>query len=460
MNLRRPASITARLTLGLGAIALLVFSASGVLLQRSLASDLAAADLDLLRGKAQLVLHFIEEARKSRDAPSLQHHLNDLSMGHPGLHIWVQSASGETVYGGALPAPKADPEHAQFIRVALGDSAQLDAWDTRLSDLPPWPGGLMRVGIDTGPRLRLLAVHRNTLVAVCALGVVLTVALSGVVIGRGLAAVKRLSADASEITPELLGKRLSKTPSGHELEGLVQAFNGVLDRLEGAYAQMEAFNANVAHELRTPLATMINGIQVTLSARRSGEELKEMLASTLEDLERMNALVSDMLFLARADRGHRAPDLESVDLAAEADRTVHYCDALLQEAGVRARRTGRGTASCNPSLVRRALVNLLLNAIRYTPSGEEVVVEIEQSAARVRIAVFNPGPEISADVRARMFERFFHTDASPTNTGEGHGLGLSIVAAIARMHRGRVFAEYNGVGNRIGLEIPVSPASS
>ena len=454
----RPGSITARLTLGLGVIALGVFSVSGVLLHRSLASDLAAADLESLHGKTQLVLHFIDEARKSQDAETLKHHLGDLSMGHVGLHIWLQSASGDTVYGGALPAPAADPETAQFTRVALGDGARLDALDTRLPDLPPWPRGLVRVGIDTQPRLRLLAIHRNTLLSVCALGIVLTVVLSGLAIGRGLATVKRLSADASEITPEQLDKRLSDTPNDHELEGLVQAFNAVLDRLEAAYAQMEAFNANVAHELRTPLATMINGIQVTLSGRRANEELKEALASTLEDLEQMNALVSDMLFLARADRGHRAQGLESVDLGAEADRTLRYCDALLQEAGVSARRVGAAVVSCNPPLIHRALVNLLLNAIRYTPRGKEVLVEIEPSTACVRIAVFNPGLEIATAVHARMFDRFFRADTTPARAGEGQGLGLSIVAAIARMHGGRVFAEFTGAGNRIGLEIP-APSS-
>lgn len=457
----RPGSITARLTLGLGVIALSVFSASGILLHRSLASDLEAADLESLHGKTQLVLHFIDEARKSRDARALEHHLDDLSMGHVGLHIWLQSASGDTVYGKALPTPQPDPETVQFNQVVLSDGARLDALDTRLSDLPPWPRGLLRVGIDTQPRLRLLAIHRNTLLAVCALGIALTVVLSGLAIGRGLATVKRLSADASEITPELPGKRLSDTPHDHELKGLIHAFNAVLDRLESAYVQMEEFNANVAHELRTPLATMINGIQVMLSGRRAGEELREALASTLEDLEQMNALVGDMLFLARADRGHRAQGLESVDLGAEADRALRYCDALLQEAGVSAVREGAAVMSCNPPLIRRALVNLLVNAIRYTPRGKEVLVEIQSATAWVRITVFNPGLEIPAAVHARMFDRFFRADAEPARAGEGQGLGLSIVKAIARMHGGRVFAEYSGGGNRIGLEIPAhSPGSA
>ena len=221
---------------------------------------------------------------------------------------------------------------------------------------------------------------------------------------------------------------------------------------------MEAFNANVAHELRTSLATVINGAQVLLSDRRSAEELAYGLASTLEDLEQMNALVNDMLFLARADQGDRAQGIEPVDLGIEADRSLRFCDALLHEAGITARRAGTTIASCNPALIRRAVVNLVVNALRYTPRGAELVVEVEQASGRVRLTVFNPGAEIPAGVRARMFDRFFRADTAPSGTSSGQGLGLAIVAAIARMHGGRVLAAYTGSGNRIGLEFPVRPS--
>ena len=454
----RPGSISARLTLGLGGIALLVFSVAGLLMHRSLARDLAAADREGLQGKVRVVMHFIEEARKSGDASALGHHLDDLLVGHTGMRIWVRSARGESIYGGLMPAPAADPQALSIADANLGDGTRLETVDARLPNLPPWPAGVVRVGIDTQPRQRLLASHRNTLIAICALGVLLTVGLSGLASGRALATVKRLSAEAAAITPDCLGERLSDATGDDEIKGLVQAFNAVLDRLEAAYAQMEAFNANVAHELRTSLATVINGAQVLLSDRRSAEELAYGLASTLEDLEQMNALVNDMLFLARADQGDRAQGIEPVDLGIEADRSLRFCDALLHEAGVTPRRAGTTIASCNPALIRRALVNLVVNALRYTPRGAELVVEVEQASGRVRLTVFNPGAEIPAGVRARMFDRFFRADTAPSGTSSGQGLGLAIVAAIARMHGGRVLAAYTGSGNRIGLEFPVRPS--
>lgn len=450
-----PGSITARLTLGLGAIALLVFSLAGVTLHRSLAIKLAAADHEGLRGKAQVVMHFIEEAKRSGDFRALNHHLDDLLIGHRGLRIWLQSGQGGSLYGGVMPAPAADLQAGSIFELNSSDGAQLEVLDTRLPELPPWPLTVVRVAIDTQPRRQLLATHRNTLISICALGVVLAAGLSRMALVRALAGVKRLSAEAAAITPDSRGMRLSDTPRDNELAGLVQAFNALLDRLEAAYDQMEAFNANVAHELRTSLATLINGAQVTLGGRRSTAELETGLASTLEDLEQMNALVNDMLFLARANQGDRAQGVELVDLGAEADRSFHYCDAVLQEAGVTARRRGSALASCNPALLRRALVNLLLNAIRYTPHGMEVVVEIDEVPHGTRLAVFNPGTKIPASVRARMFDRFFRANPARADGGEGHGLGLTIVAAIARMHGGQVFVAHDGGGNRIGLELPV-----
>ena len=117
----RSGSITTQLTLGLGAIALVVFSLAGALLHRSLASDLAAADQEGLRGKARVVMHFIEEARRSGETRALEHHLDDLLIGHKGLRIWLQSDRGDSLYGGVMPAPTADPQSGSVV--ALNASA-------------------------------------------------------------------------------------------------------------------------------------------------------------------------------------------------------------------------------------------------------------------------------------------------------------------------------------------------
>ena len=447
-------SIAVRLTLGLGLIALIVFVVAGVLLQRTLARDLAEADRQELRGKLGVVQHFFGEFARERDIQVLRHHLDDLGIGHSRLSIRVLASDASDVYRGAGLPVHENFDARGFGDVLRADGTRFETMQLVLGTESPWPGGRVVLGLDTRPRDQLLARHRNALIGVCALGVALTVGLSAMATWRGLAPVKRLSTQAGNITAHSLSIRLIDHHDAAELEGLVVAFNAVLDRLETAYQQSEAFSANVAHELRTPLATLVSGSQVMLSGNRTANELKEAIASNLEELQQMSQLVNDMLFLARADQGNRAQGLERTDLAAEADRTLKYCEPLLEQGGLTATRAGAASIDCNPALVRRALVNLLVNAIRHTNHGQHIEVAIEVRRADVALMVKNPGLPIPERIRARMFDRFFRADDARARAGESHGLGLTIVAAIARMHGGTVFAEYGGGANCVGFVIP------
>lgn len=450
MNLNR-ASIAARLMLGLGLVALLVFGAAGVWLQRALQTELEAADAAELRGKASVVQHFIEEAMHSGDRPHLFHHLDDLGIGHVRLYVWLHSASGESIYGKQSLTVRADG------RGLVGTQAvEADLLVQPLAADSPWPGGSVRLAMAVGPREALLRSHLATLAVVCAFGVGATVVLGWITTRRCLRVVTRLSDEARSITPQAPHARLTEPPPNVELTGLVRAFNLALDRLEEAYEQVRSFNANVAHELRTPLAALVTGTQVALATPRPREELLATLASNLEELELLNAIVSDMLFLSRADRGDRAEGLEAVDLGLEADKVIRYCEAMLHEAKVGAERIGDARTICNGPLVRRAIVNLLTNAIRHTAPGGKVGIRIDQLDGAVRVCADNPGEPIPQDVRSRMFDRFFRADPPRSRTRPGRGLGLAIVAAIARMHGGTVLSSRSGPNNRIGFTLPMS----
>ena len=449
-----PSSISARLTVGLGLIAVMVFSTTGLLLQQSLAKELKNAARDELKGKVGVVRHFIDEYARANDLPALRHHLDDMLIGHKGLSIRIRSSDTIDVYRGA-GLPVAAVSDVQGFGLARNkNGTDFETLRAPLGPDSPWPGGAIELGLNTQPREELLRRHRNALVGIGALGLALTVTLGAVATWRGLAPVKRLSRQAGRITAHSRDIRLTDPHDAAELDGLVKSFNAGLDRLDAAYRQMEAFSANVAHELRTPLATLISGSQLMLLEPRSVSELKELVGSNLEELQQMSQLVNDMLFLARADQGDRANGLAITDLAAEADRTLRYCEPLLDDAGLTATRIGSASFRCNTALIQRALVNLIVNAVQHTERGLSIVVRIEREGATVRISVENPAPSIPETTRVRMFDRFFRGDDARSWAGESHGLGLTIVAAVARMHGGTVFTDRAGDHNRVGLAVP------
>lgn len=443
-------SIGARLTLSLGIIALLVLTSAGVLLHRALAAKLSDADQLHLAGKLAAVNHLLETAAASADHQSIFHDLDDLKIGHAGLTISITLPTGQRMYGDA-------PIKVLDDRTALVGSAVVpaDFVTAVLSDASPWPGAVLTVAQELQARDELLRLQLATLLWVCAFGVLASVSLSWMVVAHCLRPLRLLSLEAGQISPRLPGKRLTVPTDDQELSALVRAINEVLDRLEVAYAHLQAFNANVAHELRTPLASLMTGTQVALTRGHSPRELRGALESNLEELSLLSSLVNDMLFLSRADSGDRADVLEHVPLGEVVDTVISYCEAVLQEARITATRSGDAATRCNRSLIYRALVNLLTNAVHHTESQGAIHIRIEVvSDSRVAVAVWNPGPPIRDAVRRQMFERFYSISSDRIRGDQGHGLGLAIVAAVARMHGGSVFERRQGAMNGIGFELP------
>jgi two-component system heavy metal sensor histidine kinase CusS len=269
--------------------------------------------------------------------------------------------------------------------------------------------------------------------------------------------LQQLSAEARALRPKTLSQRLRADRLPVELEDLTIAFNGALGRLEDAYTQLEGFNADVAHELRTPLANLIGGTQVALSRPRSAAEFQETLQSNLEELERLRSIVNDMLFLARADQGEAATGLTAADVAHEVAVTIEFFEPLLDETGASVVIEGelRAQATMNIALFRRALSNLLQNAIEHSGAGARLVVTITQRAGAIWIAVTNPGTPIGESHLPRLFDRFYRVDSSRHDAGElhGHGLGLAIVKAVAAMHGGSTLATSGGGVTTIAFSV-------
>jgi len=337
------------------------------------------------------------------------------------------------------------PEHPYPLKVLL---TELPAKDQR----PPLR---FMIGIDTET---FHETQHNLLIALVSLaiiGVLMASALGYWVARIGLKPLIKLSHEAQRLAPPLRAGRLRMSPLPPELEQFVESFNSTLERVEQAYSRLESFNADVAHELRSPLTNLIGQTQVALTRGRSAEHYFEVLQSNLEELERLRSIINDMLFLASADRGSKATKLTETSLADEVATTLEYLDFILEDAQVQVHVSGDAQVRIEIAHLRRALINLLSNAVQHTEPGKVIEVHIEVEEHQVSIGVANPGSPIASEHLPRLFERFYRVDASRSNSGNNHGLGLAIVKAIALMHGGDVFVRSDRGMNTFGIHLPV-----
>lgn len=256
------------------------------------------------------------------------------------------------------------------------------------------------------------------------------------------------------MSPGALHTRLSMRVPVQELQPSLDQFNRLMDRVEGAYLQLESFNADVAHELRTPLSVLIGQTEVALSRQRGVEDLQEILQSNLEELQRLARMVQDMLFLSRADRGEVARRGEPVSLAAIVREVIDFHEAALDERGLAVAVQGDADARIDENLFKQAVSNLLDNAARYAAPGSAILIAVRQEEDRaVSVSVQNHGATISGEHLPRLFDRFFRIEPARADGAASHGLGLAIVAAIARMHAGSTLAASRDGVTRIGFRI-------
>ncbi|MDM0047017.1 heavy metal sensor histidine kinase [Variovorax dokdonensis] len=292
-----------------------------------------------------------------------------------------------------------------------------------------------------------------TLAAAAVLGSFIVSLTGALLVQRGLRPLKRLAEETGAAGPDRPGLQINALHYAKELRPWIVQFNGLLGRVEAAYAQLEAFNADVAHELRTPLANMIAQAEIELGRDRNRSELKEVLESQLEEARRLTGIVTDMLFMSQADRGAKARRTAPRSLADQVLAVAEFQEAVLEDAGISLVVEGEARVPMDVGLVRRAVSNLISNAQRYAERGSVIKVIIERQGDAIRLAVQNHGTAIQPEALPRLFERFYRADASRAESATHHGLGLAIVAAIARMHGGTTFAECEHGLTTIGLTL-------
>jgi two-component system heavy metal sensor histidine kinase CusS len=243
---------------------------------------------------------------------------------------------------------------------------------------------------------------------------------------------------AAAITPAQLDSRMDNRDTPVELQQLGEAYNAMLDRLADGYQRLTQFSADLAHEIRTPVGSLMGHCQVALRQARTEDEYQALLASNLEELERISRMVESILFLARADEAQAALNRQTLDLADEMQRVAGYFEGLAEEREITLHTEGDARIEADPLLLRRALSNLVANAIRYADEGSEIKIRVIESGQHCRIEVENQGPTLDDVTLGKLFDRFYRGDASRHQSSDSNGLGLAIVAAIMQLHGGEV----------------------
>ena len=440
-------SIVYRLTLLFASASTAVLLVLGLLIGNSVEHHFEVQDMEVLTGKLELTRHALEKVRSQSDLDALPQQLDDSLVGHHGLAVIVVAPSGQTLFvtsGAEFPqvllARSADMTNSRPIiwkskdRIPLrGISAMVK---TGIEGAKP---AVVAVATDISKHEHFMSWFRFTLWSVVILAALMTGFLGWVAVRRGLAPLHAIKLEAAAITADRLHSRLATESIPIELVDLAETLNQMLARLEDSFRRLSDFSSDIAHELRTPVSNLLTQTQVMLLRVRTIDEYQDVLASNAEELERMAKMIADMLFLAKADNNLVVPNLEAVDLRAEAEGLASFYEAVAEENSVALTVDGSATVTGDRLMLRRAIGNLLSNAFGHTPRGGYVRIQIGKNEDRMAtIQVENSGETISPEHLPRLFDRFYRADPSRKRLADGVGLGLALTRSIIQAHGGSV----------------------
>ena len=455
----RRLSLTSRLTIFFIALASSVIL--GLALLFMVEADRHFVDLDsaALDDKKHLIEGILASSRSHEEARS---RLNEALSHHHSLYALVKGPQGEKLYqtnGYSGPTTQ-----ASFI--TNDDGHGLQSWRSggREFHEMSFTAGMVQgmagplqisLAVDTQHHQEFMRELRRSIAIYAVLAILLSGFLAWFAAHQGMSPLRAMKRRAAAVTGQQLQERMPEDAVPIEMADLARELNEMLGRLQNDFKQLADFAADLAHELRTPISNLLTQTQVTLSTQRDLKTYQDTLASNAEELQRLARVVSDMLLLAKTERGVDLPHKESFSAAQEARELVEFYEAVADEKRILMSVEGDGRIYGDRLMFRRALSNLLSNALRHAPVGGVVGVRIESSSRGIEVTVKNTGKEIPLDVQQRVFERFYRADSARRHpASDGAGLGLSITKAIVEAHGGAVSATSDREWTRFRLVFP------
>ncbi|QQJ99137.1 heavy metal sensor histidine kinase [Burkholderia ambifaria] len=463
-----PYSLLRRLTLAFAAVAALVFALTGAYLYRSLSAELTRRDDIEIAGKLN---QFLQLARSSGSTAALRADpavFHEVLLSHPGVYLGIYDAANRPLVehtdeaGNTLASVIARPRPADAAAASpftcsppgIGTSRCVRARAT----LPSGETIQVALARTATDRQSLLESYRVDIWLAAALGALLVGALGYAVASRGLRPVESLGRQTSRIEAHNLNARLDARGGPVELHELATSVNRMLDRLERAFVRLSQFSSDLAHDMRTPLANVISSSQVTLSRARTTEEYEALIDSNIEECERLQRMIENMLFLARTDNARQHLKTVELDAGAELRRLASYFQALADEAGVHLAVQGEAPVVADATLFRRAVSNLASNALEHAQAGSTIELTVSTRPGYAVVEVTNRGAAIPPEQMERIFERFYRIDSSRHGAARNAGLGLAIVKSIIELHRGKVEVESRDGRTTFALYFPAPAA--
>ena len=463
-------SLTARLTLLFAAGASVVLLALGWLISGSIERHFEDLDREALQAKLMLARHAIAQVSSPAELTRLPLQLGVSASGHhdllmqitgPDHHIILAAPNGEFSgdWQSSDPTKSLDSQSAQMLQWSQGGHSYRGMQATLPTAMPGTAPLEVAVAVDIAHHQVFMDNLLHTLWLFVGGAALATGLLGWFAASRGLAPLKTMRARAAQVTAHTLDQRLPTDAVPAELADLATTLNDMLARLEEAFRRLSDFSSDIAHELRTPVSNLMTQTQVSLSRERDAASYREILESNAEEFERLGRMIANMLFLAKADNALASSqpllEREPVDLAQAARDLFDFYEALSEERGVRLQLRGEAHTLGDRLMLRRALSNLLSNALRYTLRGGTVLVTLSQRDGVAELSVQNPGDTIAPQHLAHLFDRFYRADpARNSASGEGTGLGLAITQAIVLAHQGSIRVRSDNALTCFTLSLP------
>jgi heavy metal sensor kinase len=439
-------SVRFRLSAWYAAIVAVVFAVAAIGTWLALRASIhETADKDL-RSRLKFVRTFLEGQKVEAEPGPMTDELGELEAAAPaGTNIRIADSKGRWIYRAPSTKGWSPDAPAPADLPARGRTETIVANGTSVRVLSaPVPPGVLQIGIAIDEYYDMLGDFTWTVAFASPLLLLLASAAGYWMSGRALRPVDQITRTARQIGAENLSERLPLRGTGDELDRLSETLNAMLVRLEAAFAKITQFTADASHELRTPVAIMRTTAEVTRSKPRTAEEHTSAWDVIVTQTERTSQLIEDLLLLARADAGFDGLAFESMNLAQTVRDACTEMEPVAAAAGLKLTKSAPSECamSGDHEAIRRLVLILLDNAIKYTPAGGEIRVDLTEDGPRkAAIEVRDSGGGISADDLPHIFDRFYRASKDRSRSTGGAGLGLSIAHWIATRHGGEILAE-------------------